>query len=250
MLNKKSMIIFLTAILVGSFTVGVMAGELSVNTGVDMYNRYVWRGLDIANTPSVQPCLSVSSSCGFELGAWGAYTLSNEASDSDEIDFYLSYTRELNSGVAFSFLATDYYFPNAGIDFFNFNNHDDTADNGDPDPGAHTIELGLSISGPEAFPMTFSAFFNVYNDAGNNAYFQLDYPANVGETALDVFCGFTAGSEDNPGYYGTDEFDLINVGVSADRDITVTDQFSLPLSVALIVNPNAEISYLLAGVSF
>ena len=214
--------------------------QVTVNTGVDFYNRYVWRGLDIANTPSVQPSLSVGYA-GLELGTWGAYTLSNESSDCDEIDFWLSYTLPLQNGVSFSLIATDYYFPNAGMDLFDFD------DNGD---GAHTVELGLAFTGPESFPIGLSGFMNVYNDGGNNTYFQLDYPFTVGETEMGLFCGAAGGSADNPDYYGTENFNAINVGISASREIKVSETFSLPLNMALIINPREEISHLVVGMSF
>lgn len=252
--NAMSKRIIHAVMLISFLLTGIAAGtaaaeKVAVNTGVDLYNRYVWRGLDIANTPSVQPSLSAGIS-GFECGVWGAYTLSNQTSESDEIDFWLGYTREFNQGASVSLLATDYYFPNAGIDFFNFNDYDAVDDDDNPDPGAHTLEVGLSVTGPESFPVTVSGYVNVHNDAGNNTYFQVDYPVTAGDTELGFFCGFTAGSEDNPGYYGTDEFSVINVGVSAVRDIKVSESFSVPLTVALVVNPEAEISHLLVGMSF
>ena len=230
--------------------IGVASAEnqVEVTTGVDFVNRYVWRGLDIANTPSIQPTL-VGTFGGFELGTWGAYTLSNESSDADEIDFWLTYSRELESGVSFSATVTDYYFPNAGVSFFNFNNYDALKNGTTPDPGAHTLEVGLSITGPASFPMTVSGFMNIHNDAGNNTYFQLDYPVKVGTTDLTLFLGGTGGSEDNPGYYGTDELQVINVGMTAAREIEITDRFSLPTSVSLTVNPEAEISYLVVSIS-
>lgn len=250
MLNKYFYHILLITVLVAGMTAGATAfDEISINSGVDFYNRYVWRGLDIANTPSIQPTLSIAYS-GFEFGAWGAYTLSNEASESDEIDFWIGYTLELENGVAFTLLATDYYYPNAGIDFFNFNNHDAVIDDTIPDLGAHIIEMGLSISGPESFPATLSGYVNIHNDAGNNAYFQIDYPVNVGDTELGLFCGFAAGSEENPDYYGAEDFSAINVGVTVSREIEVSESFSVPLVISLILNPEAEISHLLIGMSF
>ena len=108
----------------------------------------MWRGLDIANTPSIQPSLSIEHS-GFEFGIWGAYTVSNDASESDELDFWLSYTRGFENGASLTLIATDYYYPNVGIKFFNFNTHDDVDDEGHPDPGAHTVEVGASVTGPK-----------------------------------------------------------------------------------------------------
>ena len=250
MLKKNIFLVLLTIVLMAGMTTGVTASDkVTVNTGVDLYNRYVWRGRDIANTPSIQPTLSVTYG-GFELGAWGAYTLSNETSESDEIDFWLCYSLELKNGVSFSLLATDYYYPNAGIKFFNFNDHDAVIDDTVSDAGAHLIELGLSITGPESFPVTLSGYVNVYNEPGNNTYFQLEYPLTVGETELGFLCGVAGGSEDNPDYYGTDELAAVNLGVNAVREIKVSESFSLPLTVSLIVNPKEEITHLLVGVSF
>jgi hypothetical protein len=222
--------------------------NVTVNTGVDFYNRYVWRGLDIANTPSIQPSLSVSYD-GFELGTWGAYTLSNEASDADEIDFWLSYTHAFVNGVSMTTIVTDYYFPNAGREIFNFNDYDAVIDDTIPDPGAHTIEFGLLITGPKYLPVTLSGYLNVYNDAGSNSYFQLDYPITVDKTDLSFFCGVAGGSKDNPDYYGTDELAAINLGVTAMREIKMSENFSIPLTVSLVVNPKSEISHILVGMS-
>ncbi len=236
--------IILLIMVIGYMGTALAQDKFEVNTGVDLYNRYVWRGLDIAMTPSIQPSMSLVFS-GFEIGAWGAYTLSNQNPESDEIDFWFSYTLELENGPSFSLLATDYYFPNGEAKLFNFNNHDNIDGS-----GAHTIELGLSCTGPKSFPVTISGYMNVYNDAGSNTYFQLDYPVNVGETELGFFFGFAGGSKDNPDYYGTETFNAINIGINAGREIKVSDSFSLPLTFSLIVNPMAEISYLLVGAGF
>jgi hypothetical protein len=225
------------------------ADPVTIDVSVDLMSRYVWRGLDIAGTPSIQPSITLGWR-GLEAGVWGAYTLSNQASESDEIDFSMNYTNTLPGGMTVTAIATDYYFPNAGISFFNFNDYDATKNDTIPDPGAHTIELGLSVSGPESFPAVVSGYGNVYNDAGSNMYFQLDYPVEVSQTRLDLCCGIARGSKKNPHYYGTDKLAVINVGVSAARDVTVSETFSLPLSVAFIVNPEAEVSYLVAGMSF
>jgi hypothetical protein len=241
--------ISLLAIIVLSLAVAVSAQDISVSTSVDFYNRYVWRGMDVAATPSIQPVLSIDG-YGFELGTWGAYTISNNASESDEIDFWLSYSYDFENSVSITALVTDYYYPNAGISFFNFNNSDAVKDDTIPDPGAHTLEVGLSITGPESFPITLAGYVNVYNDSGSNTYFQVDYPIAVNETELDFFCGFAGGSKKNPGYYGTDNFNAINIGVSAIRSIDVTESFTIPFTVSFIVNPRAEISYLLVGMNF
>jgi len=242
-------VLFLAVPGVGAAAPAVAGDACAVNLGADLYSRYIWRGLDIAGTPSVQPSLSVACS-GVELGVWGAYTLSNGASESDEVDFWLGYGRELGGGISLSALLTDYTFPNAGVDFFNFNNYDAVRDDSIPDPGAHTLELGLSVTGPESFPLTVSGSVNIYNDAGNNTYFELDYPVFVQGTELTLTCGATAGSADNPDYYGADNFAVIDLEVLATRSVALSETHSLPLTVGFILNPRAETANILVGVTF
>lgn len=241
----------LVVLLVMGLSIGAGASEkFAVDIGADLYSRYIWRGVDIGGyAPSIQPALTLSYT-GFQFGVWGAFPLSNQASQFDEIDFWLGYTYEFENYASISTSLNDYYFPNAGIKMFNFNNYDAVDANGDPDPGAHTLEFGLSFTGPVHFPMTFSGYVNVYNDAGHNTYFQVDYPFAVGATGLTVFCGATGGSKENPSYYNTRDFTLINVGISAQRSMKITESYSLPLVVSFILNPNEEISYFVVGVKF
>lgn len=217
--------------------------DLSLSGGVDFVSRYVWRGGDIGNAPSAQPSISISTK-GFSFGLWGAYALSNNAASVDEIDLWASYTHEFESSMSLTFLVTDYTFPNNGIKFFNFNNYDNAEG-----AGAHTLEAGASLFFGEKTPLTLSAFYNFYNDAGSNSYFQIDYSTLVKDVSLDLFCGASPGSEDNPGYYGTDKFNVINLGAKVTKEIKLTDDFSFPLFISYILNPRTEKSYMVLGIS-
>lgn len=242
--------LYTLVLLIAILSTGVGASDiLTVNTGVDLYSRYIWRGMDFGDAPSIQPAFSISYA-GFELGAWGAYTLSSQEDKFSEIDFWLGYSHEFENSMSIGAVLTDYYLPYLGISIFNFNDYDAVDANGDPDPGAHILELGLSFTGPKSFPVTVSGYVGIYNDAGNNTYFQIDYPYTVGETDLTVFCGAAGGSNENPGAYNTEDFAVTNVGVSAERGMKITESYSLPLVVSFILNPNEEISYLVAGVKF
>lgn len=217
--------------------------QLEISTGADLMSRYVWRGIDIGSNPSIQPTLALDYS-GFELGVWGAYAISSNVSGNDEIDTWLSYSHNISTDVSVTAILTDYYFPNAGVKWGNFNDYDD------PDGGgAHLLEAGIGLTGPESFPISFFGYMNIYNDAGNNTYFQLNYATAVKETSLDLFVGATGGSEDNPDYYGSSELNIINIGVTANRDIKISEDFSLPISVSFIMNPRVEMTYLLFGLS-
>jgi len=217
--------------------------KLEFNAGADFVSRYIWRGSDFGQSPSIQPSLSMGIA-GFEAGFWGAYTFSNNSHDADELDAWISYTVDIKNSVSLSTIVTDYYFPNAGLRYSNYNNYDNA--NGS---GAHTIEVGLSIGGAEKFPITVAAYMNVYNDEGNNIYFQADYPVEVENVGLDFFVGGTAGSKENPGYYNSDSFTMINIGLTATKEIKISDEFSLPVFVSYILNPKVDISHLVFGIS-
>jgi hypothetical protein len=132
-------------------------------------------------------------------------------------------------------IVTDYTFPNSGLGF--------------GDPKAHTVEVGASVTGPKRFPVTFSGYVNVHNDPGHNTYFQLDYPVTAGEVELGFFLGLAGGSSKNPDYYGTENPNVINMGMSATRNIEVTTSFSLPLTGWAIYNPRTETAFLVVGVN-
>ena len=205
-------------------------GQTSVSAGADFVNRYVWRGIDFGNSSSIQPGLALTSG-DFEVGFWGSYPFVNSSTGAEEMDLYASYAIS-----DFSILVTDYYFPNSGGKYGTYK-----------DPGSHTIEVGLGYGGSEAFPLSIAAYMNVYNDDDNSVYFELGYGTEVNEVGLNFFVGGTPGGDN--GFYGTTEFNLINIGVTASKDIKITEDFSLPVFGSYILNPNSEVAYLVFGVS-
>lgn len=239
----------ITILFLVTLTCNIQSQGLSVDAGADIVSGYVWRGLNINNSPNIQPSMSIAVG-GFSAGIWGSYSLTaNNSSDdnytfSQEIDFWAGYSLELENGMNIGLMVTDYYFPVVGIKFGNFNNYDDPEG-----PGAHTIEAGLSVSGPESFPLTFSGFMNLHNDAGNNTYFQIDYSTSLNEVDLGFSIGATGGSEENAAYYGAESFEIINLGINVSKEIKITEHFALPVSAAFILNPNTEVSYLVFGIS-
>lgn len=228
MLNRINKYALFTVFLMISST---LSAQTAVSGSADFVSRYLWRGLDFGNTFSIQPSIALTSG-DFEVGFWGSYPFTNTAGGNEEMDLYLGYTLG-----HFSVLVTDYYFPNSGGKYGNYD-----------DPGAHTLEVGLSYGGSESFPLSVTAFMNVYNDEDNTVYFELGYSTEVSDVAVDLFVGGTPGGDG--GYYGTTEFNLINIGVTASKDVKITDDFSLPVFSSYVLNPNTEVAYLVFGVSF
>lgn len=224
-------------------------GSLEVLPGADLVSRYIWRGLMINDAPNVQPSVTFGIS-GFEFGLWGSSTLAktNTVEDnyafSHEVDFWLGYSHQFKSEMAIGCVITDYYFPNAGVRMGNFNDYDD-----EDGAGAHTLEAGLTFSGPTAFPIGLSTYVNVYNDGGKNTYFQADYSTAIKNIDLDFFIGAAGGSKKNPDYYGTESFKIINLGFTVNKALKISDCFALPMFVTYVLNPNIEVSYLIFGIS-
>jgi len=227
MLKKMNKYLAISIIVLSA---NLISAQTSVSGGADFVSRYLWRGLDFGNTFSIQPTMSLSTG-NFEVGFWGSYPLVNTASGSEEMDLYLGY-----SIGDFSVLVTDYYFPNSGMRYGLYK-----------DPGAHTIEVGVSYGGSESFPISLSAYMNVYNDDDNTVYLELGYSTEVNDVTLDLFVGGTPGGDG--GFYGTTELNLINIGITASKEISITDSFSLPIFSSYVLNPNLEVGYLIFGLS-
>lgn len=224
--------------------------------GADFVSRYVWRGFDLgANAPSLQPNVALVAG-GLTVGFWGAYSFSNEEA-LDEIDFYASYAFNLGeNGGALSIGFTDYMNPNSGVPLSNFNNYDAVPDEGEDalegGPGAHFIEINAGYSGPESFPISLSLNVFAYNVEKNPLYFQVGYNTAVSDVGLSFFIGGTNGQSDleysETLFYGTDKFDITNVGFTASKSITITESFSLPIFGSVIVNPAADHMFYVVGI--
>ncbi len=208
--------------------IGIFSGyhaQTVVGAKADFVSRYIWRGIDFGNSFSIQPSLMFGSS-GFEAGFWGSYPFTNTANGNEELDFSVSYS--INS---FSLLITDYYFPNSGIKLGKFKN-----------PGAHTIEAGLSYGGSGLVPISISGFVNIYNDDNNSMYAELTYSTKVKDVNVYFFLG-----GGNHIYTVSGKFNLTNIGIKTSKEIKITDSFSLPLFCSYVLNPNTEKAYLIFG---
>jgi hypothetical protein len=213
----------------------VTAGEIKsqeqdkqqfIDPGADIMSRYVWRGTDYGASPSIQPHLDFSAG-NFAAGAWGAYATNHPGVQ--EMDLYLSY----NIKEMITLTLTDYFFPDevSGYDYYEFRK----------DSSDHIFEGMISFDGTDRMPVRFMAAMNFFNDNENSLYFEAGYSFSF----LEFFAG--AGN----GLYTTDrKFGLVNVGISAGKEITITEKYALPVSVSLITNPQAAKVYLIFGISF
>lgn len=210
-----------------------------INVSADIFSRYIWRGLDFGSAPSVQPTLEYAHKCGLTVGYWGAF---NFTGTYNEIDLYLTY------GIKnFEITATDYFFPVSGVPvfstqrYFNYNNS----------TTGHGFEGSLKWKGTEKFPLALQVgtFFygadkNNQGDQNYSTYIEALYTLEKKAGKLDFFMGFTP----QKGLYGN-TMGVVNMGVTSYRDIKITDDFTLPMQVSVIANPQVSNIYFVLGFS-
>lgn len=194
--------------------------KASFDIGADFASRYVWRGLEFSDSPAIQPYAELSVG-NFTAGIWASYETGGQVVG-QEFDFYASYAI---GAVSLGF--TDYAFPVDGISdgYFMAKNH--------------IGELTLGFDGVESFPLTAMIGVNVYNDDENSIYTEIGYPFSIGGTEMSAFIG--GGNE----IYSTDgDYKVTNMGISASKDVKITDSFSLGLTASAIFNPDSDDAYL------
>ena len=212
--------------------------SLTLNVAADIYNRYVWRGLDYGASPSIQPTFSISKK-NFELGYWGAIsTLGTYC----ETDLYAKFTLK-----SFYLTVTDYFFPVNSVPAIKteryFNYEDKTT--------GHIFEGIIGWKGTEKFPLYIFAGTSFYgadkDTSGNNrysTYAEAGYSFKIKDKTLDLFLGFTP----TEGLYGND-IGVVNVGLTGTKKLKVNDNFEIPFKVSLVVNPQTENIHFVFGIS-
>lgn len=266
--------LFTTLIIALFFTIQFTKGQettisspkVSFDFNADLVSRYVWRGTQFGGaSPHLQPGISMDYK-GLEFGAWGSYSLAGQ-NTAQEFDLYLSYTF-LNEMLTAT--LTDYYFPDdtATYNYFEWNK----------DITGHILEASLSFNGTDNLPLHFLAAVNFYgadaqkiNDDQNSPdfntstgiqysnYFELGYNFDVQDVNCDVFVGASLNSPNDlntatgylgeSGFYGTGP-GVVNLGLTASKEIKITEHFSLPLTTSIITNPQAEKIFFVFGISF
>ncbi|MBK8806051.1 MAG: hypothetical protein IPO21_05135 [Bacteroidales bacterium] len=201
--------------------------KIETNIGADIVSRYVWRGLALSKAPAIQPCLDFTLGS-FSIGSWASYTIGEDTIQ--EVDLYLSFTKSW-----FTLTVNDYFNPNEKVgyyDYFNWNSKQT----------GHAIEVSTTIADIKNIPLSLTAgvflFGNDRDEITNknlySAYFELAYNKTFkNNMEFSSFIGITP----YRGYYA-DEFNVVNVGISLAKEITISDKFTLPISGSFIVNPD------------
>jgi hypothetical protein len=186
---------------------------------VSVLSRCVWRGIDFASSPSIQTILAYQRS-GFQVGTLTNITLNGTKNGfGNTIEVFAKY-----SWRGFSVMIDDYYF---FLPTDTLNNYFDWGKN-----TQHFIEGVLQYDHRK---FSVKAGYNFYTNQNYNTqgiYLEGLYRLNDN---FSIFLGIlTAKSDLNFMQKGG----ISNLGISAQKTISITKTFALPLKASLIINPN------------
>ena len=210
--------------------------KIETTVSADIVSSYVWRGLDLGST-AIQPTLGIGY-MGLSLSAWGSYGLT-DPNDTKELDLTLSY-----STGGFSVGLTDYWF-NAGPDpknsYFKYDSHG-------------TNHLFETFAGYDFGILSATWYTNIAGNDGANedgkraysSYFEVCAPFKLCSTDWSATVGVVPFATTS---YETTGFAVTNLSLRADKEIRITDTFSIPVFGQFTGNPCSRKAYLVFGVT-
>jgi hypothetical protein len=225
-------IILILALLASSHCVSAWSDTthaVSVSAGFDMMSRYIWRGQDLGQSPSIQPGLSATWK-GFTLGAWGAYKFTGPGEQ--ETDIYLSKSFNYVSLAVWDYWT---FCDTAATRYFDY----------DYKTTRHNLEGQVLLSGGDKIPFSLlGSYFFYGEDHTNSIYLELQFKHSFSFCDLQLFTGYQAKGE----YYAPVPA-FVNVGCSLVKNIEITSKWSLPVTVSLVMNPYTQSLFLVAGIT-
>ena len=220
-------------VLICIFCSAIAAQAQEVFVNADFVSSYIWRGMKNANA-SVQPTLGISWK-GFTFSAWGSTEFRNE---NNEIDLNLEYEYKNLTLCLYNYFVQSEEEP---FKYFNYSSHST----------GHTFEVGAVYEISEKFPLSLGWYTTFAgNDFRENdkrawsSYCVVSYPFQVKKIEMSVEAGFTPWE----GMY-SDKFNIVNIGLSASKEINISKSFKPSLFGKLIANPYEKEFYFVAGIS-
>ena len=210
--------------------------KVEVSVGADLTSQYIWRGQDLGGV-SIQPSLTVGYK-GLSLNLWASSGFDKE--DDKEIDLTLAY----ETG-GFTFAIVDYWVRPSGESpkYFHYGAHSTS----------HVFEAQIGYDfGPLA--LTWSTNFagcdgvNKDGDRAYSSYISLTAPFNLGGLEWEAEMGATPWATDY--YSDTNGFAVCDISLTANKELKITDSYSLPVFAKATWNPATEGAYFSFGLSF
>ena len=230
-----------TVVMAVFMAIGAYA-QFSIST--DVVSRYVWRGTQFSAS-AIQPGIGYSTG-GFSAGAWGSYDLVDGMGT--ELDLYAGYDFDFGLGL----IVTDYFFPMDPFDQMAIYEESGsiTTTAGYFAKANHTLEIGatysiggLSLGVYKMLSKEWSGAEDMYVEASYAFNDNLSLTVGAGDNAYSTEYGQDL-MEDK------DNFEVCNIGLSYGKEVALTETWSVSPFISFILNPNAEQTFLVVGVSF
>ncbi|MEI6141706.1 MAG: hypothetical protein WCP85_20710 [Mariniphaga sp.] len=212
--------------------------KFSANASFKLVSKYMFRGVEMTKDPNIVGEASIGYK-GWTLGMWAT---TNYSGTFYEPDIYISYAPK-------NFVFTLYDFDmGQGNDYFNFNNKNTT----------HLDEFSVKYTVSEKIPLSFTVGTTIwgadkkvdhYDSTGqavlkdkNNfsTYVEAVYPFVLKEITVTPTIGLVTSESYT---YGSKGFSLINVGVTFEKRIRVSDKLSIPVGYSFIYNQSQKRAY-------
>ena len=203
--------------------VALMSTNISYSQdfGADLVSSYVWRGTQFGSGAHIQPYMELGSG-NFTGGVWGSFPTTAKGGG-NELDLWVSY----DFG-PLALTVTNYTFPIEGGGYL----EGEGLFNGD----YTEVAASTSIGGVDLSAGYFTELEALYVELGFST------------GAIDIAVGY--GDDMADAWYAGGGSGLVNMSFSGSKDISITENYALPVFGSFIINPDAEAAFLVFGISF
>ncbi|MCW2119330.1 hypothetical protein [Flavobacterium sp. 7A] len=191
--------------------------KFNVNTGIDILNNYIWRGVPLDKGPNLQPSVILNYDK-LKLSFLGSYSLKYEFNN---IMTVLSYDIDTKIGTISPTLS-HYYYPYDGVKLSDYRRHDGSF--------SHITELGFQYLG-DKIPLRIYTSMNIVNDVENSTYFEAGYSLKVNQMTFEPFVGGVFNK--SPDWQAATSAGLLNIGFNIYKEVKVASGNNLPLTGTL-----------------
>ena len=213
----------------------------------DLKSNHLWRGLIITDKPmlALKTYIKIDKPGYFTAGFWGGMSFSNESDGTyyKEINYYVQYARQ---GLSLALW-----------DLFNTRGAE-TPDIWDYDKKTtgHLLDLRTSYDFGKHFPLVLEIDVLLYGSKDSqydadgkfeqrgSTYLQVSYPLiGAAKVNLNAYagCGFSCNGDTHLYGDGRQNFDLVNVGLTASKTLKFADS-DFPVSATTMWNPSTGIA--------
>ena len=216
--------------------------DLTFDTGVNITSRFIYRGVELGSSPHIQTALGINKG-NFSVYGWGSYSLGFDDGAYKEVKFWANYTI-VADGFSITPQIENHY--SAYQDLFDF----------DEDTSTHVFQASARFALDGDVAPDFVIGYTFWGGPANTLYTEAGLNFGLGDYSMRTFLSTQVAPDatiGNPGFVDdgyVDNFVVNQIGITGSRTMEITDKFSIPLGVGLIVNPKSERIFVTATVSF